>query len=136
MIITLAELQKAPAVQDQDVIDTLLDYAQTGAGISGRVVIEILKRTQLSEDKLNQLLVAAESGVKKHQHMSSNVPYQSVSPEMNAAAQRRGAWLEVLHYEEQATMNKQMTAMGEAGEYQLVADFIRGKLQSAIQEAM
>lgn len=109
MIQTFAELQQTQRVDPQDVLDTLRDYAKSGSGIRGSVVTQILGRTQLSHDQLQDVLAAAETGVQTHMGMSDKVGFTE-------------------------GVAKQDAEMDEAGEYQRVANFVQGLLRQVEQK--
>lgn len=60
--------------------------------------------------------------------MSNTTPYQSVPPQVQAAAMKQGAWLEVLQFEQDVTIAKKDAEMREGGEYQRVVNFVKGLL--------
>lgn len=60
---SFAELEQATVVDPHDVIDSLKGYAESGAAINGKVVVDILRRTQFSGEQMKEILAVAQTGV-------------------------------------------------------------------------
>ncbi len=78
---SFAELQQSDSPNPQDVIDTLKDYAETGAVISGRVVIEVIGKSGLSREQLSDCLTHATKGNEVHVEMSQRPTMEPGKPD-------------------------------------------------------
>lgn len=70
---TFAELQQEEVVASEELVATLKDYAESGASIVDRVVIEIINKTELTKPILENCLALAQRGVEVHQNMGEPV---------------------------------------------------------------
>lgn len=59
---SFADLEARIDVDPADLVATLRNYAATGAGISAKVVCDIIRRTPLSQDQIGDMLESAEIG--------------------------------------------------------------------------
>ncbi len=59
---TFAELQNDPNATAQEVVETLEDYANSGAAIKSSVVIELIDRTRPGEDGRSKMRDSAQKG--------------------------------------------------------------------------
>jgi len=66
---TFYDLERAETISSEDLKDTLREYARSGAGISGRVVTELVRRTPLTQDDLNHLQESARLGEETQQNL-------------------------------------------------------------------
>jgi hypothetical protein len=66
---SFAGLERAESVTAEELKATLNSYAESGAGIRGRVVIGIINRTPLTADDRAELLESARRGVVVHREM-------------------------------------------------------------------
>jgi|GEM_PF-2375176 len=69
---SFAELQQSDTPNPQDVIDTLRDYAESGAAISDHVVIEVIAKANLSRKQLSDCLNHAQQGYNVHANMAQH----------------------------------------------------------------
>jgi len=65
-VTSFADLEQRETVSPRDLLDTLQDYAETGAAILGQVVANIVWRTELSVDELSEISSLATIGEAKH----------------------------------------------------------------------
>ena len=67
MITSFRQLHETPKPDETDVVDTMKDYADTGAAIISDIVIEVIKRAGLSRGSLEKCLSASITGIDFHE---------------------------------------------------------------------
>jgi len=122
---SFAELYQAETVSPRDLLDTMQDYAETGAAISANVVVNVLSKCDLSRRELEVLIASAAAGAAKHEQMSDCTPFQHLPPEISKRMRDSGNFLGVLEYGEQAQFAKKNAELGEAAEYRKVMNVAR-----------
>jgi len=102
MIKGFKELHETPKPNENDVVETIQDYAETGAAIYAQIVIDVINRAGLSRDSLQSCLSSAIVGQDFHKIRAQ----RSTEPGKPAAEMR------------------------ESTEYAIVAEHIRNRLSS------
>jgi len=88
MIKSFKELEETNTPDPNDVIDTMEDYAKSGAAISGRVVVDVINKAGLSRDALEACLSSATKGKEVHKVMSGRGKGEIGKPEAEQRAAR------------------------------------------------